>query len=387
MVAIDATPLLDVMTGVGEFCLRAMGALALRGDLDVSAYAVSWRRRHGLVAKVPPGVAVRDRPMPARPLNKSWSFWPLPPVELLIGAADVVHGTNFVVPPTWRAAAVVTVHDLTPVRFPEMCRAATLAYPGLVKKALRRGAWVHTPTWSVAEEVVEVLGAPPERVRAVHHGLAPPLLLRQPAGGAALQGPPVLAHAAPVAPGLLPPWVEKYVLAVGTVEPRKDFPTLVRAFDLIAGDHPELALVIAGPDGWGTAALDDVVAASPWRDRVVRPGWVADATRDALIAGAVVLACSSRYEGFGFPPLQAMALGTPVVATRCGALVEVLGEDASFVDVGDHEALAAALDRLLCDDGPRAELARRGQSRAEKFTWEASAAGLAQLYRDAVDNR
>ena len=368
-VALDATPLLGHRSGVGEFCRRSLQALALRDDVAVAAFAVSWRRRHRLASEIPPGVTLVDRPMPARPLHKSWSVWAFPPIELFIGPVDVVHGTNFVVPPARRAAAVVTVHDLTPVHFPELVERSTLTYPGLVRKALRRGAWVHTPSEFVAREVVEVFGAPPERVRAVHLGMVPP---------------PARAGGAADGLALLPVWVRQYVLAVGTVEPRKDLPTLVRAFGPVAVDHPGLALVIAGREGWGQAALDEAVDASPARDQVVRLGRVEDAARDALVAGATVLAYPSLYEGFGFPPLEAMAAGTPVVTTRCGALQEVLGDAARFVDVGDADGLAGALEQLVDDDAARQELARRGRERAALYTWEACAAGLDRLYHDAA---
>ncbi|MGH9107278.1 MAG: glycosyltransferase family 4 protein, partial [Acidimicrobiales bacterium] len=357
-VALDATPLLGPRTGVGEFCLRALEQLGRRPDLDVGAFAVSWRKRYELAGQVPPGVTVLDRPMPARPLHKSWSYLPFPPIEAFIGPVDVVHGTNFVVPPARRAATVVTVHDLTVVHFPEMCQPATLAYPRLVRQAVRRGAWVHTPSRFVAGEVVELLGVPPERVRAVHHGVAP-LPARSPAGAPA--------------PGLLPGWAKRYVLAVGTVEPRKDFPTLVRAFAPVSAGRADLALVIAGEDGWGRAELDAAVAACPARDQVVRLGRVGDAERDELVAGATVLAYPSRYEGFGFPALEAMAAGTAVVTTRCGALQEVLGDAACFVDVGDADALAGALEHLVDDGQARLELSERGLAQAAGYTWEASA--------------
>ena len=110
--------------------------------------------------------------MPARPLHALWARRDGPPVEWFIGAADVVHGTNFVVPPTRRAAAVVSVHDLTPLRHPELCDAATLAYPGLIRRALRRGAWVHADSGFVAGEVVDAFEADPGRVRVVHPGRA-----------------------------------------------------------------------------------------------------------------------------------------------------------------------------------------------------------------------
>ena len=175
----------------------------------------------------------------------------------------------------------------------------------------------------------------------------------------------------------------QYVLAVGTVEPRKDLPSLVRAFGTFAKGYPSLALVHAGPDGWGSAQLEEAIAACPAGNQVVRLGWVDDRARDALMAGATVFAFPSLYEGFGLPPLQAMAAGTPVVATRCGALEEVLGDAARLVDVGDAGALATALEELLGDEAGRLELARRGLERAALYTWEACASGLAALYHDA----
>src|SRR5579864_1396422 len=106
-----------------------MGALGRRDDLDVSAFAVSWRRRHGIAAQLPRGVRAVRRPLPARPVHAAWRRSGFPPIELVAGPLDVVHGTNFVVPPARRAARVVTVHDLTTVRFPELCEPATLEFP------------------------------------------------------------------------------------------------------------------------------------------------------------------------------------------------------------------------------------------------------------------
>jgi alpha-1,3-rhamnosyl/mannosyltransferase len=130
--------------------------------------------------------------------------------------------------------------------------------------------------------------------------------------------------------------------------------------------------------------LAEALEACPARDQVVRLGWVSEEDRKRLIGGATVFAYPSRYEGFGLPPLEAMAAGVPVVATRCDALTEVLGDAARLVEVGNAEALAGALDELLDDAGGREELAKRGRQRAEHFTWEACAAGLAGLYRDAL---
>ncbi|MGH9107904.1 MAG: glycosyltransferase family 4 protein [Acidimicrobiales bacterium] len=369
-VAVDATPLLGRPTGVGAFCAGALAGLAGRPSVVTSAFAVSWRRRRGLAGQVPEGIGVVDRPMPARPLHWAWRRSGIPPIEWLVGPIDVVHGTNFVVPPARRAARVVTVHDLTTVRYPELCDPPSLAFPSLVRRAVAGGAWVHTPSSHIAEEVVAAFSVDPARVRAVPSGV-PPLPPADP--GAAAR--------------VLPPGTSRYVLAVGTAEPRKDLPGLVRAFDELAGDRPALALVLAGPPGWGSADLSRAVEEAAARRRIVQTGWVDGPGLAGLVGGASVLAYPSVYEGFGFPPLQAMAAGTPVVATRAGALPEVLGDAASLVDVGDAGALAGALARVVDDPSVAADLSARGRVRVEGFTWAACAEGLERLYRDAVAGR
>jgi glycosyltransferase involved in cell wall biosynthesis len=336
----------------------------------VHAYAVSWRRRRLIDPLLPPGVSGRQHPMPARPLHALWRRFDSPPLERFVGPADVVHGTNFVVPPTARAAAVVSVHDLTPVHHPELCDPATLAYPDLIRRALRRGAWVHTDSAFVAAEVVEAFGADPDRVRTVAPGV-PDL---PEAGG---------TEAAAVRARLLPPGAARYCLAIGTAEPRKDLPGLVRAFTAVAAQHADAALVLAGPEGWGEDELRDALDASPVRQRIVRTGWVEPLELAALLRGAQVLAYPSRYEGFGFPPLQAMRACVPVVATAVGSLPEVLGDGALLVQPGDLDGLAGALSGCLDDEALRARLIRAGLAWVRRFSWARCGAELEQLYRDA----
>ncbi len=379
-VAFDATPLLGSPTGVGAFCAGALAGLADRADLTVSGFAVSWRRRAGIADRVPPGVPTRHRPMPARPLHWCWSRWDRPPVDWFVGRHDVVHGSNFVVPPTAHGARVVTVHDLTVVRFPELCEPPTLRFPALVRRAVAQGAWVHTPSRFVAEEVVAELGVDPSRVRPVHHGI-PPL----PADRGRDRDGPCTTEAAGT--GLsLPEGCSRYVLAVGTVEPRKDYPSLIRAFTALAAGHPDLALVVVGADGWDAPRVAAAIAASPAPAcaRIVRPGYLAAGALGTVLRGAAVLAYPSRYEGFGFPPLQAMAAGTPVVATSAGAVPEVVGDAALLVDPGDADGLGGALDRVLAGGREVDALVSRGLARAATFSWSSCAEGLAAVYREAV---
>jgi len=229
---------------------------------------------------------------------------------------------------------------------------------------------VHTPSTFVADEVVAEFDVDPGRVRAVHHGV-PEL----PAGDGS--GPGVA----------LPAGCQRYVLAIGTIEPRKDYPLLVRSFDAVAAAHPDVALVVVGSDGWGAEDFADAVAASAVRGRIVRPGYLGDAGLAAALRGASVLAYPSRYEGFGFPPLQAMATGVPVVATAAGAVPEVVGDGAWLVPPADADALAARLVEVLSGGAAVEALVTRGRARASTFSWERCADGLAGLYRAAAADR
>jgi glycosyltransferase involved in cell wall biosynthesis len=372
-VAIDATPLLGNPTGVGVFCAGALPALAARPELELHAFSVSWRGRTALSGLLPE-VGARQRPMPASVLHRLWRYADGPPLEWFTGAVDVVHGTNFVVPPTRRAASVVTVHDLTPLRFPELANRTSLRYPALLRRALRRGSWVHAVSEFVADEVRQEFDVDPDRVRVVAHGV-PPL-------------PDVDDEAArDIVRRVLPEGASSYVLAVGTAEPRKDLPGLVQAFDALAKEHRELALVLAGPPGWGEQAVADAVARAAARARIVRAGWVDQRVLSALLHSAAVLAYPSRYEGFGFPPLQAMAAGVPVVATRTGAVSEIVGDGALLVSPGQPEELADGLDKVLCQADLRQALTSAGRARAAHFSWSACGEGLARLYGEAAAAR
>lgn len=363
-VAVDLTSQLTPLTGVGVMARALVERLAARDDLELTAFAVTWRGRRRLHDAVPASVRVVDRPMAARPLHELWQRADHPRIDRCIGRHAVVWGPNFVVPPT-QAAAVVTVHDLTPVRFPALANEFTLAFPGLLRRALRRGAWVHTPSAFVRDEVIATFGADPDRVVAIHHG-APDDPAGDPATGHRLAG------------------CERYLLAVGTVEPRKDLPTLVAAFDRLAADDPDLRLVVAGADGWGAEALTDAVAAATHGDRVVRLGRVDERARVDLLAGASVYAFPSVYEGFGLPPVEAMAAGVPVVATQAGALPEVCRDGADLVPVGDADALAAAVERVLRHEAHRAALVARGRRVAASYDWGRAADELAALLHRAA---
>lgn len=375
-VNLDATSLLDAITGVGVFTTELLAGLVTREDVDLTAFCVTWRGRarlRSVVEGVTDGpVTIRARPCPARLARASWRRLDVPSASVLAGPGDVVHGPNFVVPPGGGQAEVVTVHDLTALHHPAMCTPDVLEWPGLLRRALKRGAWVHTVSEFVAGEVREAFPEAGDRVVAVPNGVRP----------APEAGPGTGA-----ADGHRLAGSDRYVLALGTLEPRKDLPGLVAAFDQLAADDPAVHLVLAGGDGLGSEELDVAIAIAGHRRRVVRLGRVSPGDRLALLRGATVVAYPSVYEGFGLVPLEAMGVGVPVVATAVGAIPEVVGDAAALVPSGDRDALAHTLARVLDDAELRARLGAAGTERVARFRWEDTVDGIVSLYRRAADAR
>jgi glycosyltransferase involved in cell wall biosynthesis len=317
------------------------------------------------------GIRVRcgRRRVPARLLAASWARAAWPPVEWLAGRVEVFHATNFACPPARRAATVVTIHDLTYLRYPGMVTAASARYRELVPRSLARGALVCTPTAAVAAEVAGTYQVAADRVVVTPLGVGPAWRSARPPDPGWLAG-----HGLPA----------RYLLFVGSREPRKGLDVLLAAYRELLADQPGAPpLVLAGPPGWG-AALD--LAGLP--DGSVRLlGYLPESELASLTAGAAAMVFPSRYEGFGLPPLQALACGTPVVASDLPALREVLGDEADLVPAGDAGALAAALATAL-KDAPPSDAARAARrARAARFTWPACAAATLTAYHRAVEER
>ncbi|HTN80717.1 MAG TPA: glycosyltransferase family 1 protein [Acidimicrobiales bacterium] len=350
-VAVDVTPLVGPRTGVGRFVASLLPALDARADVEVAPYVLS-RRAASL-----PDAAARVL-VPAGVALRVWGRRG-PTLTQLLPHADVIHGTNQIAPPT--AHTVITVHDCSFVTMRELCSPTVVAFGPVVRRVAASGGWIHTPSEHVAVQARALFET--DRVIAVPHGPPP-------------------------SSSLAPQPRTRTILAVGTLEPRKNVTRLVHAFRAVAAGDPEVMLVIAGADGTDGAhvraaigALDDKA-----RRRVRVTGWIGDAERDQLLATASVLAYPSLDEGFGLPMLEAWQHEVPVVAARAGALPEVAGDAAVLVDPLDVDALAGALRRALDDEDERARLVARGRIRLASYSWRATADGLTAIYRRAMED-
>jgi glycosyltransferase involved in cell wall biosynthesis len=327
-------------------------ALGERDDVSLQPYVLSFR------AALEPGTT--RLPLPAAVAQRLWARTGHPRVDRWLRGAQLVHGTNYVVPPT-ALPTVVSVYDCWFLTHPDQANPHVRRAGAVLRAAIARGAVVHTSSHDTEATVRSLFpGAP---VQTIHLG---PLPLPMPSAD-----PPI--------PGLND---RPYVVAIGTLERRKNLPTLVRAFGALAHRHPDLALVLAGGDG------DDVGAVAAAIDqlgdglshRVLRTGRIDEGARSWLLRHAAALAYPSLDEGFGFPLLDAMQAETPVVASTAGSIPEVAGDAALLCDPLDHGALAAHLHTLLTDSAERDRLVELGRDRWPEFDWQRCADEMVHLY-------
>jgi len=353
-VALDLTPLAGPPSGIRECTSHLAAGLALRHEVlgyVLSARAGALADWHGPLTRirVPGRLAVA---LAALGLARDLGH--------LTRQVKLVHATNFAALGGWRLPTLLTIYDLTPLRYPEYCTPTVRAAFRVTIRNLREGAFVHTPSRAVAEEVTATLGVPASRVRAIPLGL----------------GHEVAPRAVPGLQGIAP-----IVLYLGTLEPRKGLDDLIEAFPALPGSPH---LVLAGRVGWGVEGLLTRIETVPWRERIHLVGQVDDHEREWLYRHATVFVFPSHYEGFGLPPLEAMRRGVPVVTTSAGALAEVTAGGARLVPPRTPEQLAEALRELLDDPEARSALAREGQRVASRYDWDRTVEGLAALYEELV---
>jgi glycosyltransferase involved in cell wall biosynthesis len=322
--------------------------------VELLDYIVSFR-------STPPEGA-RRLPIPAFVAHQLWGIVDRPRADRSLDRPSVVHGTNYVVPPA-RAARLVTVYDCWFLRHPDQAGGDVRRKGKALARAVRHGAVVHASSAATAAHVGELF----PRCRVVTVPLA------------ALPVPEPAAH--PPIPGL---GGRPFVVAIGTLERRKNLPVLVDAFGLIAAERRGLSLVLAGAPSDDRPAIEAAIDRldPETATRVLLTGRIDEATRAWLLHHALVLAYPSLDEGFGFPLLDAMQVGLPIVASDRGSIPEVCGAAGLLGAPDDIARLAENLAAAAFDDAVRADLAAAAATQLERFSWARCAGDLAALYRD-----
>jgi glycosyltransferase involved in cell wall biosynthesis len=349
-VALDVTAAVTGQAGLSRYARELWRELELRDDVGVRAFALG-RGKASLDG------AVRRVPIPLRALRPAWRYLGWPRAESFVGSVDLVHTLALTPAPT-RRPRVATVHDVLPITRPEL-------YPPGTERAQRselagaaKSDVIVTTCEATADEIARVAAYPRDRVVVAAPGVVP-----LPIDGRA-------------------PRKDPYVLAVGAMTPRKGFDVLAAAAASLGASCPPV--LIAGPDYWQADEMRRAVSAADTHGKVELLGPVDDATLGALYGGATVVCHPSRAEGFGLTCLEAMAAGAPLVASDLPSVREIVGGAAELVPPDDADALAAAVGRLLADEGRRDELAVAGRHRAAGFTWAATADHVVGAYRTAL---
>jgi glycosyltransferase involved in cell wall biosynthesis len=370
-VAIDYSAAVNQRAGIGRFVRNLVTSLltVARDDQFVLLYATAQGSER------PPRatgahVVSRRLPLDDRWMTILWHRLNLPlPVEWFSGPVDVFHAPDFVLPPVRRARSVLTVHDLAFLLYPQCADAKLRDYlMAAVPRSVRKASFVVADSENTRNDVICLLGAAPERTAVVPGGVEPRF---RPADPAAVEG---LRQRL----GLTAP----FILSVGMMEPRKNWQGLIQAYSLArARHHLPHQLVLAGPRGWLWESILEERERSPFRNDVVFVGFVPDEDLPTLYSAADAFAFPSFYEGFGLPPLEAMACGTPVVVSDAASLPEVVGDAGLKVPPEDVDGLAEALAQLATDEQQRAQLRQAGLARAAAFSWERAAERMLSVYK------
>jgi len=386
LIGLDAIPLTEPLAGVGHYTAELGRALAAEApahrfellypssyppiEADPARPSSDPARRAATRSAGPPNLSPVRVPVGA--LGRRWWSLGLPLYARRRGL-DLFHGTNFEVPLWGAALRVVTVHDLSLLVRPETHERrrvwrARLRLPLMA----RRADAVVTPTEAARREVMERLGLPASKVFAV------PEAAREIFRPAPFEATAEARRRLGVG--------DEFLLAVGTIEPRKNLPALLGAFEEVVRARPgsDLQLVLAGRAGWMSEELLAGLEGSPARGRVVLTGYVPDADLRDLYSSCRLFVYPSLYEGFGLPPLEAMRCGAPVVASRAAAVAEVAGGAARLFETESREDLARALSELLGDEGARRDLSERGLRRAAEFSWGRTARLTLDVYAEAA---
>lgn len=374
-IGIDLTARLPVATGVDTYLEQLVAALGVEDRNNRYTVWINLEDRGFLDGRLPGNFTIAARCLRPRPFRLLFQQVALP-VMAMATRLDVVHSPSFIMPLLRGGQRhLLTVYDMTFFSLPQCHQALrrSAPYRWAILSSLRRSHLVSVPSRSTRDEVLRyVSDLDPGKLRIVPPGIDPRFRPQ----------PPEVVRAVRARLGLTGP----YVLFLGTLEPRKNLSRLVAAFArVLRGADRDEQLVLAGVLGWDADPLLTAIESSGVAHRIRRLGYVDSSDLPGLLTGARLFVYPSLEEGFGFPPLEAMACGTPTVAADTSSLVENLAGAAELVPPTDVAALASAMERLLTDVELRAERRRRGLERAAEFHWKLTAAATVACYRELTE--
>ncbi len=369
-IGIDYTAAINQSAGIGRFVRNLVRAVA-DTDHDNEYVLVHAAPNQGRTIEMPTAANITSRQLRFRErlMTILWHRLHLPvPIDLVTGPLDIFHSPDFVLPPVRRGVRIVTVHDLAFLIHPEC---ADHHLREFLERAVPRSAaeadYIIADSENTRNDVICLLDAKPDRVFVVHGGVDSSF---RPASSDAVTEVRNTYELN-----------DRYVLAVGVIEPRKNFPRLIEAYSRFrARTGMDCQLVIAGGKGWLSEETFSQAERSPFPSDIRFTGYVPDKDLAALYTGAELFAYPSLYEGFGLPVLEAMACGTPVVCANTSSLPEFAGDAALLVSPEDSDAIADALEAVCTDSGIREGLTQRGTERAAEYHWERSAEKLVGIY-------
>lgn len=369
IIAVDYTPAYEQGGGIGRYVRELVTALAQIDERTSYRLFVSGARA---ALPQPPGPNFTWRPTRLSPrwLARIWHRAGLRlPVEAFTGPLHLFHATDFVLPPTCaRTRTLVTVHDLSFVRVPETASPPLKAYlDAVVPRSVRRADHILADSSATRNDLVEVYNIPPEKITVLLSGVDSRFHRADSETISRVRNRYHLGDT-------------DFILAVGTVQPRKNYARLTQALALLRQRNHDIQLVIAGGPGWLEDPIYEAIRSASMEPFVRFIGFADDADLPALYSAACCFAFPSLYEGFGLPVLESMACGTPVVTSNVSSLPEVAGEAALMVDPRDVEAIAEAIQRVLMDCDLREDLITKGLTQAARFTWEKAAQNLLGVY-------
>jgi glycosyltransferase involved in cell wall biosynthesis len=372
-VGIDGYPLAEPRTGVGHYTLELARALALISPSDQFELVSPAPFESAALDEIERAQLPNLRTVNPRASSIRGHWWAIGlPLYARRASFDLFHGTNFDLPLWKRRRSVVTIHDLSALLHPEkhrsrLVRRARLRLPLVVRIA----DLIITPTESVKRDVCEHLGVRADKVTAI------------PSAARSSFQPMPIAQTVPIRRRL--GIEDDFLLFVGTLEPRKNLLTLLKAFEqIISHSAWRPQLVIAGGEGWLMDELFAFMKQATFSDRLRLTGYLPDEDLRALYSSCKVFIYPSVYEGFGLPPLEALACGAPVIAGRIPSLQETLGSAARLVEPLDVDALARSILELLQDGNQRALLKSAGPQHAGKFSWEQTARLTLDVYHQLL---